>query len=214
MSTNLSLHHVGEVILSGLLTGLARDDLLGAVPCKLHADCSLLSIMRSANVTPPYSFDVNVPVVLGGDTLGFDGAHGVDVLCHNGHRGLPIEAKLGLDRLSCAAFTERFLKQPRMSEHSPPRCNGSMTAILNYRCIGESDLLTLRTETPATELTSSWVLVVRTKTWERWTARPILANAHVVVFEDVASAHGDSTAFDRLVLQQIGGGFHSAWEVF
>jgi hypothetical protein len=116
MSTVLSLHHVGEVVLAALLDALARSNRLDAVPCKVHADCSPLSMLGSVSIAPPYSFAVNAklgPVVVGGQTIGFDGAHGVDVLCHGGGRGLPIEAKLGLDRVSYAAFSERFLKPDR-----------------------------------------------------------------------------------------------------
>lgn len=217
MSTTISLHHVGEVVLAALLDGLARSDRLGAVPCKLHPDCSLLTTLGGASITPPYSFAVNAklaPVAIDGQTVGFDGAHGVDVLCHGGGRGLPIEAKLGLDRVTAAAFGDRFLQPLTMSGHDPPRCNGSMTAILSFRHIGDGAPLPLRTAAPATVLSASWLLVVREKTWAKWRPPPALGTAHVVLFEDVARAHGDGAAFDRVVRGVVGDGFHSAWEVF
>jgi hypothetical protein len=218
MSTTLSLHHVGEVVLCGLLGGLARQDRLHSVPCKMHSDCSLLSVMRGATIGPPYLFVDNVqlaPVSFGGKTVRFDGAHGVDVLCHDGSRGLPIEAKLGRDRLTCSAFTDRFLGPLTLSTHKSPRFTGSMTAILNYRGIGDGSPLTLRTEDPSVELAPPWFLVVRAKTWDSWASeRPSLSDAHVAIFEDIARAYGDATAFDALVLAQVGAGFHSAWKVF
>jgi len=218
MSTTLSLYHVGEVVLCGLLDGLAHQDRLHAIPCKLHSDCSLLSVMTGATIRPPYRFDDNVQlasVSLGGKTVRFDGAHGVDVLCHDGTRGLPIEAKLGVDRLTCSAFTDRFLDPLTLSTHKSPRFTGSMTAILAYRGIGDGSRLTLRTEDPPVELVSPWLLVIRAKTWDSWASvRPALPNAHVAIFEDIAGAYGDSTAFDALVLAQVGRGFHSAWKVF
>jgi hypothetical protein len=56
--------------------------------------------------------------------------------------------------------------------------------------------------------------VIRAQTWAKWRQRPALGDAHVALFEEVAGAHGDAIAFDRLVHGVIGGGFHSAWEVF
>jgi hypothetical protein len=216
MTTTLSLHHVGEVVLCGLLDGLARRDRLHAVPCKLHPDCSLLSVMTKAAIRPPYLFADNVPLApdsTAGKTVRFDGAHGVDVLCHDGQRGLPVEAKLGLDRLTCAAFTERFLHAAMLSSHKSPQVTGSMIVILDERRVEDAPL-TLRTTDPPVEVVGPWFLVLRARTWNSWaTERPSLLNAHVAVFEEIAEAYGDATAFDALVLAQVGGGFHSAWKV-
>lgn len=218
MSTTLSLHHVGEVVLCGLLSGLAKNELLGSVSCKLHSSCSLLSVLDAEHLAPQFAFTPNAklaPAVLSEKTVRFDGAHGVDVLCRAGNRGLPMEAKLGLDRLSCAAFTERFLGPLALSTHKVPRFTGSMTAILNYRGIGDGPPMRLSTESPEVELVPPWFLVVRSRTWKTWgSTPPELSNAHVVIFEEIAAALGDGDAFDRLVLEQVGSGFHKAWEVF
>lgn len=217
MSTALSLHHVGEVVLRGLLASLAERQRLDAVPCKLHSACSLSSVLQEAAVKAPLAFEVNAPLApieLNGKKVLFDGAHGVDVLCHDGARGLAIEAKLGLDRLASATFTERFLGPLKLSTHRAPRFTGSMTAILNYRSLGDGDALPLRTKAPAIELVAPWFLVVRRATWRAWGSdRPEFSNAHVALFEDIASAHGDAGAFDQLVLQVVGGGFYAAWKV-
>lgn len=217
MSTHLELHHVGEVVLCGLLERLAERRRLGAVRCKLHDACNLSAVLDRAGVERPLRFAVNAPlapVALVSGNVMFDGAHGVDVLCHDSTRGLGIEAKLGLDRLSSSAFTERFLRLPKRSSHRPPRVTGSMTAILNHRSVGATPL-PLRTSAPALDLVAPWFLVVRASTWRGWGAKPpALSNAHVAVFEEIAAAHGDAGAFDRLVLEQVGNGFHAAWKVF
>ncbi len=216
MTTALSLHHVGEVVLSGLLDGLARRDHLHAVRCKAHPDCSLASVMTTAGIHPPYLFADNVPLApdaTGGRVLRFDGAHGVDVLCHDEQRGLAIEAKLGLDRLTCSAFTDRFLHGAMLSRHKSPQVTGSMIVILDERRLDDAPL-NLRTADPPVAVVRPWFLVLRARTWNSWaTERPSLSNAHVAVFEEIAEVYGDATAFDALVLAQVGGGFHSAWEV-
>jgi hypothetical protein len=216
MSTMLALHHVGEVVVSGLLDGLAQRELLRAVPCKLHPDCSFMSVLTDSAIKPPYLFAHNVPLApvgLGGKVVQFDGAHGVDVLCHDGRHGLAVEAKLGLDRLTRRAFTDRFLGGVTLSEHKTQRFVGSMTAILNARAI-DGMPLTLRTQEPSVELTRPCFLVVRAKTWSSWGSDPpTFSNAHVATFEDIAGAYGDASAFDALVRAHVGGGFHSAWKV-
>lgn len=215
--TSLCLHHVGEIVLARLLDTLSRVDRLNAVECKLHAGCSLLSVLRSAGVAQPYAFAVNAklaPTMLDGTSVRFDGAHGVDVLCHDTGHGVAIEAKLGVDRVSRREFTKRFLGPITLSTHKSARMSGSMTAILNYRGMGDRRHLALRTREPSVELCSPWFLVIRAATWRAWTSHcPDLSNAHVATFEDVARAHGDAAAFDRLVLETIGQGFHSAWNV-
>lgn len=218
MSTTLSLHHVGEVVLCGLLSGLANNERLGSVSCKLHSSCSLLSVLEGERLAPPFAFTPNAklaPAVLGEKTVRFDGVHGVDVLCRASNRGLPMEAKLGLDRLTCAAFTERFLGPLALSTHKVPRFTGSMTAILNYRGIGDGPAMRLTTEAPEVELVPPWFLVIRSKAWKAWGSKPPdLSNAHVAIFEEIVAAYGDGDAFDRLVLEQVGSGFHTAWQVF
>lgn len=216
--TSLSLHHVGEIVLAGLLDALSRADRLDAVECKLHADCSLLTVLRAADVGPPYSFAVDsklAATVVDGAAVQFDGAHGVDVLCHGTRGGIAIEAKLGLDRVSHREFTKRFLGEVTLSRHKSARFCGSMTAILNYRALGDSRAFGLRTKEPPVDLRLPWFLVIRAATWKTWAPqRPNLSpDAHVATFEDIAAAHGTAGAFDRLVLEKIGQGFHSAWKV-
>lgn len=218
MRTTLALHHVGEVVLRGLLAGLAARNRLDAVPCALHPDCSLDRVLKAEHITPPHSFSVNAklaPASLSGKIVRFDGAHGVDVLCHNGSRGIPIEAKLGFDGLTASAFTERFLGPLALSTHKPPRFAGSMSAILNYRGLGGGAPMQLHTTDPPIELAPTWFLVIRRQTWDGWASKkPPLSDAHVMLFEEIAAKYGSPADFDQLVLEQVGDGFHSEWEIF
>ena len=218
MSTHLELHHIGEIVLCGLLESLSTTSRLADVPCKLHPGCSLGAVLIHSGLHAPLRFAPNVPlapVTVGGQTMLFDGAHGVDVVCHDGVRGVGIEAKLGFDRLSAATFATRFLKPLTTSTHAQPRVNGSMAAILSHRQLPAGPTLPLRTSAPALDLAPDWWLVVRRDTWQRWgTTPPALTNAHVALFEDIALAHGNATDFDNLVLAQVGTDFHSAWKVY
>jgi hypothetical protein len=218
MSTALALHHVGEVVLRGLLARLAADERLGDVSCKLHDACNLASVLQSAGVQGPLGFAVNAPlapVPLNGKNVLFDGAHGVDVLCHGGSGGLAIEAKLGFDRLSAPTFTSRFLGGLGHTAHSPPRVKGGMTAILNHRCL-DGCALHLRTQDPGVALVAPWFLVVRRATWDRWNGQPpSLVNAHVAVFEEIVTTKtgNNEAAFDQLVAETLGSGFYKAWKI-
>lgn len=218
MSTQLELHHIGEVVLCGLLNALAGAGKLNEVSCKLHPTCTLDSALTTAGLRRSTRFEANVPLApttVGGRTVRFDGAHGIDVIAHDGTWGVGIEAKLGRDRLGAATFASRFLRPLTLSTHATPRINGSMTAILSERRLG-AHRLALRTSAPAVDLAPAWWLVVRRDTWARWATAilPGLANAHVAIFEEIARAHGDGAAFDRLVLAQVGSTFHSSWQVF
>lgn len=218
MSTSLSLHHLGEVIVAALLGRLAAKGELGKVVCKRHDGCSFQKVVEDASIPARYAFKDNVKlaaILHQGRLLGFDGAHGVDVLCQGGDRGLAIESKLGLDRLSAASFTDRFLGALTLSAHATPRINGNMIAVLDKRSVDNVALL-LETKDPTTKLVEPWVLVIRTQTWKAWGLKPpeLSPHAHVVIFEELAKAHGDHKDFDDLVTAVVGSAFHSAWEIF
>jgi hypothetical protein len=220
--SRIQLHHIGEVILAGLLQELAdRGDL--DLYCPLHSNCSLQTILAAYGVVPPFTFDANValaPAVIGKTTLLFDGAHGVDVLARgSGACGLAVEAKLGFDRLAPGEFKRRFLAPVSVTGHTPQRIKGSMVAILNHRFLDALGALPLHvTGEFATELAQDWILVVRQRVWEKWNkgnAKPpeFARNAHVIVFEEIVRRHGDGTAFDDLIHRLVGTGFYSAWDL-
>ena len=217
MTTKLALHHVGEGVLAGLLDGLAKSNRLEAVRCVVHDECSLASVLGDSKVRPPYSFSVNAQLAstsVNGRKTAFDGEHCVDVMCSSGPRGFAIEAKLGMSGLTSGVFKDRFLGAPGWSNHKPPRVTGGMVALLNHRSIAGT-AVKLTTSSPPVVLVPAWALAIRAETWKSWSRRrPQLSNAHVLVFEEIAAAFGDGDAFDRLVLERVGSGFHKAWEGF
>lgn len=215
MSTELELHHVGEAVLKSLFEGLDAAEKL-SVSCRVHQDCTMDEVLRAAGVSTPWSFKINVPLAaipFAGTETGFDGAHRVDVLCHDqvGH-GVAVEAKLGLDRMSPAEFERRFLTPVEVSTHRDPRFKGSMTGILNFRAV-DGEALELHTVDPPALLAAPWILVLRERVWSgKWGEQaPHLNNGHVVVFEDLVKAHGGASSFDELVLRVVGHGFADAW---
>jgi hypothetical protein len=222
MATEIQLHHIGEVVLAGLLRELAgRGE--PNVPCVLHKDCGFSAVLLQAGISTPLTFSANVPlapVTTDNAALLFDGAHGIDVLCHGaGEWGIAVEAKLGLDRLASATFTTRFLNQKKLTitTHTPRRIKGSMVAILNFRALHDGVALPLRTQPPSRiEIVRPWFLVVRRAVWASWRhARskvPSFAKeAHVAIFEDIVEQHGDGASFDALVHRLVGSDFYRSW---
>jgi hypothetical protein len=220
MATEIQLHHIGEVVLAGLLSELAACGQLD-VPCVLHENCRFSTILAQSGIGTPVSFSANVPlasVVVNRKQLLFDGAHGIDVLSSGPEsRGLAIEAKLGLDRLAAAQFRRRFLAHVSVTTHTRPRIKGSMVAILNYRSLHGGESLRLRTVVPfGVEIVPAWFLVIRSAVWASWTRRkgqlpPLAPDAHVAIFEQIVQKHGDARSFDALVHRLVGSGFSRSW---
>ena len=208
MTTEIQLHHIGEVILAGLLRKLSVSGTLD-LKCMLHDHCGLDIVLAQTKIIQPIAFDVNVqlaPITINNEKLLFDGAHGVDVLCRgHGTLGLALEAKLGVDRMVSGAFKKRFMKTASLTTHKSRRIKGSMVSILNYRALQNGAVLPLRTaaEHPV-EVVPEWFLVIRRPVWEQWNngkshPPPLSPNAHVMIFEDIVKRHGDGQSFDKLV---------------
>ena len=218
MATEIQLHHIGEVVLAGLLRRLSSRHNLD-LPCKLHDGRGLAASIDRQQLAQPLSFEANVPLApfeINGEAVRFDGAHGVDVLCRSQMSvGLAFEAKLGLNRLTHAEFTRRFLNLPSFTRHRPPRIKGSMIAILNYRALREDVELPLRTHGDSgVELAKDWFLVIRREVGNQWRQPPALGrNAHVLVFEEIVERFGDGRAFDSEVHRLVGNDFHRCWEL-
>ena len=214
MPTKICLHHVGEVVLGSLLGTLSAEGELTKVRCLRHSDCTLDAILKEALVEAPYEFEANAklsPTTVGGETLIFDGAHGVDVICRGANlRGFAIEAKLGLERLSAPEFTRRFLADVGFTEHNPRRVKGSMVSILNGRSIGVLGAFDLHVS--QTELVTSWAIVIREAVWSNWrVASPAFAPAaHWLSFDQIASEFGEGE-FDNAVKEILGDKFFRAW---
>ena len=222
MGTRIRLHHVGEVVLAGLLERLQGRDGLD-VPCVAHPGCTFRRVLAAGGIAPPFRFVCDAPlapVLIDGDEFAFDGAHRVDVLAQGaGSAALAIEAKLGLDRLGSSEFTRRFLGAVSISSHREQRrIKGSMTAILDSRVLRDVGEFELRVLADAlSEVCAPWVLVLRRLVWKRWCTTkkypPFSPLAHIVVFEDVVDHHGDGALFDDLVRELVGDGFFDNWLV-
>lgn len=61
MGTCLNLHHVGEVILAGLLRAIGDRGPIGA-RCVLHGDCTVESVASAAGIVAPFTYAVNAPL--------------------------------------------------------------------------------------------------------------------------------------------------------
>lgn len=220
MATEIQLHHIGEVVLAGLLHELADRNALD-LPCVLHHDCRFSSVLAQARITAPFKFTTNVPlasVIINQEELLFDGAHGIDVLSSGPDpRGLAMEAKLGLDRMAPGEFKRRFLAHASFTTHTRRRIKGSMLAILNYRAMQGGESLPLRTTAPSgIEIVPAWFLVIRQAVWTNWTRRkhevpPLARGAHVLIFEEIVKKHGDGRSFDALVQRLVGADFYESW---
>ena len=222
MPTEIQLHHVGEVVLAGLLRQLAQRKELD-VPCVLHEKCQFSTVLDMSKIDTPLTFSPNVPlasVVVNHEELLFDGAHCIDVLSSGTNaRGLAIEAKLGVDRMAPGEFRRRFLTPVSLTSHTRPRIKGSMVAILNYRALHGGEALPLRTMRPISiEMALPWFLVIRRHVWANWSRPkgqlpPLASNAHVAIFEDIVQKHGDSRSFDNLVKRLVGTDYYRSWDL-
>lgn len=218
MSTALEIHHIGEPLLCALLSHIAAEGRLGALACVRHRECDLGSVTKANGTGTPTSFLPNVklkPVQVAGTTYLFDGAHQVDILAVGAaSSAFPIEAKLGVDRLSPAEFTKRFLLPVGLSKHSPPRVTGSMVALLMGGGAAPLGTTPLQAAIPgAPHLSTAWGLVIRAGTWAKWrmSEPPIGPNGHIFIFEQIASSYGPPADFDTLVHQVVGRDFFSSW---
>ena len=219
MTSALKLHHIAEHLLCALLADLATRGTLGELACVRHDGCTVASVTGSAGVGPFQTFVPNAklkPVEIEGSEYLFDGAHEVDILCVSSTaQAFPLEAKLGVARLSASKFSQRFLSPPEFSRHDPPRIKGSMLAILDREPtsrLGRSRLHGAVDSAP--QLSQPWGLVIREDTWRHWQANgepSLRPNAHVFLMDRLVSAFGAPTDFDALVVRVIGASFFDAW---
>ena len=223
MPTKIHLFHIGEVVLATLLQELGARRCL-AVPCLIHADCTVATVLAAGGLQGTIRFTPDVPLApipTGETALLFDGVHCVDVLAHDeaATTAVAFEAKLGLNRLSRGEFEKRFLVGATLTKHKPPRVKGSMMAILSHRSIDPIGDVALRATLDfPRSIARPWFLVVRRSTWRQWSGArnapsQLSPDTHVLCFEDIASQHGDSAAFDLLVHRLLGDGFSAAWDL-
>ena len=218
MPTEIKLHHFGEILVARILHALARN-LNSEIQCVRHTNCSLESVLTNQNIDQELEFKANVQLnstIINAQEIIFDGSHGIDVLCiGQNNRALAFEIKLGLDRMSFCAFTNRFLNPITVTDHASPRIKGNMIAILNYRTLGENHVnlsCQFQNENPQ-EIVPSWFLVIRRQVWNQWVGNvPALSqDAHIVIFEDLVQTFGGEVPFNNLVYELIGNDFYQDW---
>ncbi|WP_197068529.1 hypothetical protein [Photobacterium gaetbulicola] len=127
----------------------------------------------------------------------------------------PIEAKLGLERLSRNEFAKRFMKSCKTS-HDDTRVAGSMISILERKlpaqCINQELHVTYQGQKYV--LSEKWGLIARSATHSKWRSNgfPSLSlNCKHLAFEDLASSYGDKGAFNNLVTEILQIDFHKQW---
>lgn len=146
----------------------------------------------------------------------FDEAHRVDVgvLIRGTLQCLPIETKLGADRLSKIEFEKRFLRICGTS-HGGSRISGSMISILERNLpVGAGDVIEVLSGGVSYQLTSAWILVVWKKVLVDWTAgeAPSLSsNCKIITIEEIVSAFGTGKDFNELVTKLISADYYRQW---
>ena len=147
----------------------------------------------------------------------FDGAHKVDICLLDTSQKLcyPIEAKLGLDRLSRNEFKKRFLAPCGIS-HNNTRISGSIISVLERNlpgiCKGHDLSVTYNNE--HFRLTAIWGLIIRSKVAVRWSknATPDLSqDCKIMNFEQLVLNNCSREKFNDLVYKVVNGDYYSSW---
>ena len=146
----------------------------------------------------------------------FDEAHGVDVglLLPETSQCVPIELKLGADRLAKSDFDKRFL-QPCKTSHAGTRISGSMISVLERKLpVPEGEAVETCHQGVNYKLTAEWILIVREQVLSAWNASetPALsANCKIVTMESVVAAYGDKKDFNDLVTKLLSADYYDKW---
>lgn len=209
----LRLTDIGEPLVAAMLAKTRRG--IVRLLCAL-CDCSLAESLQDAGVRPPYEFLPNsagLHVETSNRRYALDGAQRVDVLCSGSNeKALALELKLGRARLSANEFVSRFCSPCQLSNHSPPRINGSLTAVLQRLLPVRGAALRACCNGRSFSVADNWWLVIRRSTYELWRPQPpALAGGHVLLLEEVVRCFGGEEAFNELVEELIGRGFYRRW---
>lgn len=147
----------------------------------------------------------------------FDGGHKVDIciLDTEAKTCFPIEAKLGLDRLSKNEFAKRFIK-PCETSHNDTRVSGGMISILERQlpaqCMNQDLYVTYLGEKYL--VSAKWGLIARSAIHDKWSSNgfPTLSpNCKHLAFEKLARSYGDKSSFNRLITEMLEVDFHEQW---
>lgn len=195
------LTHIGEVLLSEMFNEnlQVKEFLLGKIEPKSNVYAIPELKLNKCN------------------SLLFDGAHKIDIAIIDDETGtcIPIEAKLGLDRLTKNEFEKRFLSGCGTS-HKNTRITGSMISILE-RSLPDTckhSPLTVTTKNREYVLSKNWILLCRKKVLEKWekNGTPNLSkNCKVVAFEDLVKTFGTRDKFNSIISEMLKQDYYENW---
>ncbi|MDN3714841.1 hypothetical protein [Vibrio breoganii] len=198
----IELNHIGEKLICEMIN--SSDSVKSVLMCAM-------GIESSAFIAVP---EIRLDACSG---LIFDGVHKVDVciLDTQNNTCFPIEAKLGLDRLSKNEFAKRFMK-PCKTSHNDTRVAGSMISILERQlpsqCTNQD--LTVSYQGQKYVLTKEWGLISRSAIHNKWHSNgfpSLTEKCKHVAFESLARTYGDKGAFNNLVTNLLNVDFHAQW---
>ncbi len=198
----IELNHIGEALICKLIN---RSDSVKSV------------LMKAMEIESSTFFAVPEIRLDACARLIFDGVHKVDIciLDRESKTCFPIEAKLGLDRLSKNEFAKRFMK-PCKTSHNDTRVAGSMISILERQlptqCMNQDLYITYQGEKYL--VLEKWGLIARSVIHDKWLSNgfPTLSfNCKHLAFEDLASSYGNKGSFNCLVTEMLQVNFYEQW---
>lgn len=207
----IKLSHIGEVLVSDMLSHLSARGDLQRVSCAATGT-SLASELDTA--APQFLADkATLKISSAGRTYSCDGAQTVDILCAGQERAVAMEAKLGGTLMSFTNFPKRFCGEVKVSAHADPRVNGNMVGILDRLPPFSDSEIFATVDDRIWPISTHWWLVVRRRVWRSWANRSPVRLARILVFDDLAQIYGGPREFDDLVRQVVGNDFASHWKV-
>lgn len=207
----IELSHVGEPLVAQMLSTLAEREKLARVRCAATGTSLAADLVGDA---PEFIADRALLRVHGGECIyACDGAQTVDVLGVAGGAAVAIELKLGVTRMTNAAFRERFCGTCSISGHRDPRLRGSMVAVLDRLLPFAVDQIAAVDGQRSWPLADHWWLVVRQPVWESWGKQLPVQSARILVFDELARLYGSTDDFDQLVRSTVGSDFAARWQI-
>jgi hypothetical protein len=206
----IELSHVGEAVITELLSRLSAKGRLDRVCCNATG----ASLVSDLDPTWPRFLADAAQLRISSDEVTYsccDGAQTVDVLCVGQQRAVAIEAKLGLTRMSPSEFPKRFCHPCGVSGHADPRLTGSMIAVLDRLLPFTNGRVVATVNDQSWPLAPNWWLVLRAPVWRGWAARLPVRFARILVFDELVALYRGRGEFDDLVRHVVGTDFASRW---
>lgn len=200
----IELTHVGERLIAEMLNSSPKVR-------ELFAEKSGVSFIDKGDVLAV----PEVPLAPCG-SYRFDVAHKIDVglLLPATLQCIPIEAKLGVDRLAKNEFDNRFLRACGTA-HGGTSITGSMVSILERKLpVSAGENIEVRSNGVTYQLSPEWVLVVREQVLSFWgtNGMPALSpNCRILTIEEIVSKYGDVAAFNDLVTKLLSADYYRKW---